>query len=408
MSVLKTNHIYSGDSLKVLKSLPDKSIHMCVTSPPYWGLRDYRTAKWEGGDANCGHVGELVAVCPKCGASKIDMQIGNEPTVGEYIDNLCNIFDEVRRVLRDDGSCWVNIGDTYYGGNRAKSGSDVGRVDPKWKNKNKNDYAPNRIKQDGMLDKSLCLVPSRFAIEMVNRGWVLRSEIIWEKPNAMPSSAKDRFTVNFEKFFFFTKSPKYFFVTQYEEPKATLKLFSSTKERQIDLFDSKSTVGDKGDTVNLDAPLGRIKRSVWPITTKPYKGSHFATFPFDLIITPLRACCPRYVCKKCNFPREYIIKTEHIGSSTKRGGHDIGDNIYKIPNEIAKSKILGLTECKCNAGFHGGIVIDPFMGAGTTALVALKMGLRYVGIELNEEYIKNAKDRIENVEEDELFWGDQL
>lgn len=229
--------VLCGDALDQLKTLPSESVDCCVTSPPYWALRDYG----------------------------VDGQLGLEPTFTEYIKKLCDIFDEVKRVLRKDGTLWVNIGDTYYGGgnNRGntKTLSDIqkgnrgaqGQVQHKW---NFTEYQA----------KSLCQIPSRFAIEMCNRGWILRNKIIWHKPNCMPSSVKDRFTVDFEEVFFFVKSKKYWFETQYEPA---------------------NTPGVK----NL-SEKGRNKRTVWTITTKPYAEAHFATYPETLIEPMIKAGCP--------------------------------------------------------------------------------------------------------------------
>ena len=164
MNELKLNHIYQGNSLEVLRKMPSKCINMCITSPPYWGLRDYRR---EG-------------------------QLGMEKTPVEYINNLCDVFDETYRVLKDEGSLWVNLGDTYV---------------------NKGH------KLDNYKAKSLALIPHLFVIEMNNRGWILRNDIIWHKPNAMPSPVKDRFTVDFEYVFFFVKQEKYYFEQQKEPNK---------------------------------------------------------------------------------------------------------------------------------------------------------------------------------------------
>ncbi len=300
------NKILQGDCLEVLKTLPGESINCVVTSPPYWALRDYGA---EG-------------------------QLGLEPTFQEYINKLCDIFDEVKRVLRKDGTCWVNMGDTYSGGNRANGGGDVGSFEPKNKSKNKADFSPNRM-GCGVQDKCLLQIPSRFAIEMTNRGWILRNEIIWYKPNCMPSSAKDRFTVDFEKAFFFVKNKKYWFETQYEPHKSKPHKYSNAKYKSIG-----KTSRAESDGSEFYHPQGRNKRTVWKVTTKPYKEAHFATYPEDLIEPMIKAGCPEQ-----------------------------------------------------------GIVLDPFIGSGTTAVVAKKQNKNYIGIELNSEYIKLAEDRIKAVPE---------
>ena len=179
------NKIITGHAFDILKSMPEKSVNMCITSPPYCGLRDYQTepAKW-----NDGWMGEL----------------GAEPEFDQYINHLCDIFDEVKRVLTDDGTCWVNIGDTYGGSGLGLSYG----IKTKGKNSilpDNLDYLPRVAHSRGKYSKSLLLIPFRFALEMMNRGWTVRNVIIWHKTNVTPSSAKDRFTVDFEYLFSYTK-----------------------------------------------------------------------------------------------------------------------------------------------------------------------------------------------------------
>lgn len=371
------NTILQGNALEILKHIPDNSINMVITSPPYWNLRDY----------------------------KAEGQLGLENNPDEYIENLCIIFDEVYRVLKSKGSCWINIDDRYI------------------------DKNINNAKA-----RSLYGIPDRLKIKLIDRGWICRNEIIWYKPNAMPSSAKNRFNQDYEKIYFFVKHHNYYFETQYEE--AITKPLSKSKTRKIDLINSKyesieqeksvrqgmsrdrgnnlvlkrpklptqeefvnfirgrtsvneickntnitrttiehwfrrdqsgfsyPTIEDwnsiksllddgsdefkemdyrltyvqyETDDINKNLHKGRIKRCVWNISTKPFKGAHFAVFPEELIEIPIRASCPK-----------------------------------------------------------DGIVLDPFMGSGTTGVVAKKLGRNYIGIELNPEYIKIANERIEN------------
>lgn len=378
------NKILNGDCLEVLKTLPDESIDCVMTSPPYWALRDYG----------------------------VEGQLGLEPTFQEYINKLCDIFDEVKRVLKKEGTCWVNMGDTYASNSGKKSdGGNLGNKEALLQKK-------YRTKMSEVSEKSLCQIPSRFAIEMCNRGWILRNEIIWHKPNCMPSSVKDRFTVDFEKIFFFTKSKKYYFETQYE-PHAEV----SIKARNAKL-NQTTHIGARKSAVNVqlgDIPRGnrfipeqgRNKRCVWRITTKPYKEAHFATYPEELCETPIKAGCPEFVCKKCGKAREKMY--ERVGGPPKGSHHknfDIrvnpqgrpdtetkvyGSDLSKIYAEYgyAENKYIGLTDCGCNAGWESGVVLDPFFGAGTTGLVALKQNKNFIGIELNPEYIKIAEARLE-------------
>jgi DNA modification methylase len=300
IEILELNKIYNMDCLEGLKLLDDNSIDCCVTSPPYWNLRDYGTEE----------------------------QLGLEPNFNDYISRLCDIFDEVKRVLKPDGTCFVNLADTYSG-----SGKGVGS---KSKESWKFDIKP---KEEKLLpNKCLCCIPDRFKIEMINRRWICRNEIIWHKPNAMPDSATDRFTVDYEKIFFFTKQSKYYFEQQFEP------IAESTIKRNEYGWNGNGqgvyAVGRKrqpGSFGNIEK--GRNKRATWSINTKPFKEAHFATFPPELIEPCILAGC-----------RE------------------------------------------------GGIVLDPFMGSGTTGLVAKQQNKNYIGFEMNSDYCDIANKRINDQE----------
>jgi len=329
---MDVNKIYNGDALEHLKELPDECINMVMTSPPYWALRDYG----------------------------VEGQLGLEPTFEEYIKKLCDIFDEVKRVLRNDGTIWVNLGDTYYGSGKG-AGGDIKDSKQVWAFENKEkkvcqhcgkefdgyafqnfcgsacsgvDNTP-RTKKGELQDKCLTMIPQRFAIEMINRGWILRNTIIWHKPNAMPSSVKDRFTVDFEYIFFFSKKKKYYFDTQYEAI-----VESSKKDKRLDKGPSKG-IGktEEGNYAMQHCgsinSRGRNKRTVWTINPKPFSEAHFAVYPEELCEIPIKAGCPK-----------------------------------------------------------GGIVLDMFFGAGTTGVVALKNNRKFIGIELNPEYIEIANKRL--------------
>ena len=289
---LKLDYIYQGDTLEVLKQFPSESIDMCITSPPYWNMRDY-------GDKN---------------------QLGLEYTTSEFIDNLYNVFHEIKRVLKDEGSLWINIRDTYSKG----------------------------VKRCGVKNKSLSMIPERLIIKLLDDGWILRNDIIWHKPNAMPDSCKNRFTVDYEHLYFLTKKDKgYYFKTQYEPYTSNIKdkkdsVNNNDKDKRSALIESKMVRhGANGTTLNSPSKWsdkGRIKRTTWSINTKSYKEAHFATYPTELIECPIDAGCP-----------------------------------------------------------EDGIVLDPFIGSGTTGVVAKKQGKHYVGIELNKEYIEIANNRIEKL-----------
>jgi len=306
---MKYNKIHNIGCLEGLKKLKRESINCCVTSPPYWALRDYG----------------------------VEGQLGLEPTFEEYITKLCDIFDEVKRVLKKTGTCWVNIGDTYMGNS---SYSENGRqgyeqktgminkekwIDPKYKAAGTSRLREH-VKQT-LKSKSLVGIPFRFALEMIKRGWILRNTIIWHKPNCMPSSVKDRFTVDFECVFFFVRSKKYYFEQLKEKIQAKVIERRQSKEKRQE-YNKKGLTGVK-------RTMSRNKRSVFSVTTKPFKEAHFATYPEDLIEPMIKAGCP-----------------------------------------------------------EKGVVLDPFMGAGTTALVALKQNKKFIGFELNKEYIDISMKRI--------------
>jgi DNA modification methylase len=336
-------------------------IDMCVCSPPYWALRKYDAPDvdyngWKG-------------------------QLGLEPTFDLYLSHLCDIFDEVKRVLKPEGTLWVNIGDTYGGGGTG------GHPD----NKYKQAFGMRAVPYS---PKSLCLIPFRFAIEMVNRGWILRNTIIWHKPNCMPSSAKDRFTVDFEYLFFFSKQKKYYFEQQFEEN--TIGTLERARYKQGTKVHSKR-IGDDGhpDMYLTDIITnGRNKRCVWTIPTMPCSEAHFAVYPEKLIETPIKAGCPEFICKKCGKARKKIIeygdKFTMDGLPHKSGQphscnkKEKGSGRYHLPSREITQK--GYTDCGCNAGLEPGIVLDPFAGRGTTGIVAQKLGRQYVLIELGEYY----------------------
>jgi len=428
---MEINKIYQGNSLEVLKTFPNESINCIMTSPHYWALRDYGNTTEQIWDEKEGcehdwysknrkiHSGTIkekniiTAIekqqyktdwkvqdnfCLKCNAWR--GQLGLEPTFDLYIKHLCDIFDEVKRVLRKDGTCWVNIGDTYGG-----SGNSSGHTEETTNcGKITKDYGASKGNQKATkgMEKSLCNIPARFSIEMQNRGWILRNVLIWHKPNCMPSSVKDRFTVDFEYLFFFVKSKKYFFETQYEP--------SEYEDR-----DKRRKYGYKGKIINdgyrnelpnrnaeefakKNCPDFRNKRAVWTITTKPFKEAHFATYPEELCETPIKAGCPEFVCNQCSKIKEIkkIKKIIHNRVNSRNDAKVRPDNLERIPNNWKPREILETKEisCNCDAGFSGGIVLDPFFGAGTTGLVALKQNKNFIGIELNKSYIEIAEKRL--------------
>jgi len=309
-----------------MKYLESESINCCVTSPPYWNLRDY----------------------------KVDEQIGLEENLNLYVQKLVEVFREVRRVLRPDGTLWLNLGDSY-------SGSWRGMNDTKTSNKGNKasrDVLKKCVIPEGLKEKDLCGVPWRVAFALQNDGWYLRQDIIWAKNNPMPESVRDRCTKSHEYIFLLSKSAHYYFDAEaIAEPvtESTVKRLSQNIELQTgssrvprkDNGNMKAVApryGGKKYTTNPEVfnrtksgnayefrPM-RNKRSVWTVSTQPFKEAHFATYPPKLIEPCILAGCP-----------------------------------------------------------HGGVVLDPFMGSGTTAMVALQLRRNFIGFELNPDYIEIAK-----------------
>lgn len=360
------NQVLEGDVLARLADIPDESVHCVVTSPPYWGLRDYG----------------------------VDGQIGLEPSMAEYLESMVDVFREVRRVLRHDGTCWVNMGDTYGGSWGAQSREHAGKHAP-----NVSALSANQVKAaqrrgshtgsipagSGLKPKDLCGIPWRLALALQDDGWWLRSDIIWAKPNPMPSSVVDRPGVAHEYVFLLSKSRRYFYDAEsVREPSKSLKVQHPTaiafgreglecdrpnqRNRQhrpnraprpsdnrggnqgtggipklmmkaTPLVGGHGAMGSDGNGARYESsycnPAGRNMRSVWEIAVRGFPDAHFATFPPELPTRCIKAGCP-----------------------------------------------------------SDGVVLDPFLGSGTTALVALSMGRDFVGIELNPQYVAMAKRRI--------------
>lgn len=347
--------ILQGDVRETLRALPEKTVQTCVTSPPYFGLRDYG----------------------------VDGQIGLEPTPAEYVEQMVQVFREVRRVLRDDGTLWLNLGDSYastggHGGIGANS-QRAGRSNVEVQNARKGYAGGNGIKT-----KDLIGIPWMLAFALRADGWYLRQDIIWHKPNPMPESVRDRCTKAHEYVFLLSKSERYYWDVEAMQEPATGQLPGNVNpvkgarayadgatehrtktglhayaERQRSKRDSFKRDGSKraevipGQSVGTHRPdrpeseydvFTRNRRSVWTVATRPYKGAHFATFPPALIEPCVLAGAP-----------------------------------------------------------FDGLVLDPFTGSGTTAAVALQHGRRFIGCELNPDYIKLAEARIAAAEA-EVLW----
>ena len=312
------NKILFGDCRETIKQFLDAGVkaNMCVTSPPYYGLRDYGTGTWEGGDPNCSHkrdskmsdkcitghvnlegaVGDGIYkdVCPRCGAKRKDMQIGLEQTPEDYIKEIVNVFRLVKDLLTDDGVLWVNIGDSYSSYKDCKS---IGQTLAKGTNREDahvldKGNSPTRntkmLKSQGLKNKDLIGIPWMLAFALRADGWYLRQDIIWHKPNPMPESVGDRCTKAHEYIFLLSKSDKYFFDSDALKEKGV-----NSRPAEYKIYDGM-----------------RNKRSVWTVNTRPYKGAHFATFPKDLIEPCIKAGCPEKVCVSCGTPYKRQKKVE--------------------------------------------------------------------------------------------------
>lgn len=337
--------VLQGNCKNVLNTLAADSVDCIITSPPYWNLRDYGTTpEIYGGSKECNHVWAehieparggvstnanvgankdgvannrghptITQFCTRCGAWR--GQLGLEPTVGQYITDLVGIFRECKRVLKDTGALWVNLGDTY-------NGNKIGNTD----DKSAKSVTEQKITMHlipGIPRKSLCQIPSRFAIAMTDDGWVLRNEIIWHKPNVMPQSCKDRFTVDFEKMFFFTKIPTGYYYKQILEPIKD----TSIQRAKYGFKTNKFNISANG-CAGIDIETGRNARTVWTIPTSGSADNHCAMYPSTLVDRPIRATCP-----------------------------------------------------------VGGTVMDIFAGSGTTLAYCKARGINAIGIELNPDYV---------------------
>jgi DNA modification methylase len=279
--------------------------------------RQVEQTKWKTAEASArGQTASAGSFCFGCGAWK--GQLGLEPTPGLYINHLCSIFDEVKRVLKKTGTCWVVIGDTYSGSGCGTNdyiteASRTLQCTGKRAELHKTGGISQKLKSP--LPKSLCLIPARFSVEMTNRGWVLRNEIVWWKPNCLPSSVKDRFTVDFEKILFFVKSKKYYFNQQLEPLSETT---ANDRRMGMERFEYRGKrLRRERETQKREVSasfwfashLGRNKRCVWRIPNQPFSGAHFAVFPEALVETPIKAGCPEEVCIRCGQPKEKVYST---------------------------------------------------------------------------------------------------
>lgn len=436
------NDVHQGDAAEVLRGMPANSVHMAMCSPPYYGLRDYG----------------------------VDGQIGLEDSLDEYIEELLEVASELRRVLRDDGSWWLNLGDSFAGSWGAQSKDDEAN------HRDRDTYPGKNPARSGTIRrKSKMLIPHRVAIALEDAGWVVRADCPWVKPNPMPHPVKDRLHEHKEFVFHLTPEPDYWFdLDAIREPHKETSLnreascfHSSGSQSQASPNEQRQREGVVMDAEDALHPNGKNPGDVLEIPVKAFPEAHFAVYPPELCETPIKSSCPQTVCAVCGTPyerdvdeipvwerdrtdieREQLKKAlerydesdlteEHLEAVRRVGFNDAG---YTEVHQVGLGKagedaeilareakdVLGgyfreitLTahetagwsqSCDCPVVgdyTEPGIVLDPFAGAGTTCLVAKRLGRRFVGIELNEEYVAMAQKRIGiDVDQPELLLDD--
>jgi DNA modification methylase len=403
--------------------LADQSVQCVVTSPPYWGLRDYGTAQWRGGDEECEHkLGNVSRVgrttlqgakstaghqqegykhtCEKCGAVRVDKQIGLEKTPQEYVASIMTVMREVWRVLRDDGVLWLNISDSYArNGGTDKNVSDSAIVGITRNTLNqiadRNQSTPN-----GLKPKDLVGIPWRVAFALQDAGWYLRSDIIWNKPNSMPESVTDRPAKSHEYIFLLSKSERYYYDNEaIKEP--------ATCDRKRGPALHRDLISTNGNSGLSSRPLEetRNKRTVWEVATVPYKGPHFAAFPPALVEPMILAGTSPQACEHCGAPWKRILEkgiTAHDGETESAYTEGTSANrlarLRQAARErgseytISKKTIGREPTCKCenNTGSGSSLVLDPFAGSGTVGQVCRKFSRSFVGLDLNLNYLSDS------------------
>jgi site-specific DNA-methyltransferase (adenine-specific) len=339
--------ILLGDAVARLKELPDASIDCCVTSPPYYALRDYA----------------------------VPGQIGLEETIEDWVSDLVAVMAEVGRVLKPAGSLWLNLGDSY-----------------------------SKHLKFGARPKSMLAAPERLLLALMKDGWIVRSKVIWSKPNALPNSVADRLNTNYEVIYFLVRSPRYYFdLDAIREPHRSVagrrdQGGSNTPDWAGPLaHGSQDGLRRFRPTGQPGHPLGKNPGSVWVIPTKGFRGNHFATFPPDLIRRPILATCPEAICTRCGRPwrRQVSVTRIPIGPKAKQP-RPRDELVMRFRDRWHTVREVGdLIPCGCRAPVVPGVVLDPFMGAGTAAIVAEELQRDWLGIEISPRYRDIAEERIE-------------
>ena len=340
-----------GDVFDNIKKLEDNSIDCVVTSPPYFGLRDYG----------------------------VDGQFGLEKTYHDYLANTVKVFETFKPKLKDTATIWWNVGDSYS----SKPTGNIGKSIKQKSNNGSHDNFTRLDKTSDITEKNLMMIPNRVAIALQDAGWYIRSEIIWHKPNPMPESVKDRPTSCHEKIWLITKNKKYYYdADAVREPCQDETIRRMTLGNKGKVGKNKNSTGWKqlnhywgSEQSVIDANKGRNRRNVWTITTKPFKGAHFATFPKDLIEPCIKAGCPEKVCVECGTP---YLRNFKIITTPKRETRNNMVNVIpgrdkptrmnsKNMESLIKENLGFKKDCNCETDkFESGVVLDPFGGSGTT------------------------------------------
>ena len=393
--------LLQGDCLQQLATLPAASVQCCITSPPYWGMRDYGTPG----------------------------QLGLEATPDEYVANMVAVFRAVRRVLRDDGTLWLNLGDSYAGSGpsgasyqsettKRREGMDTDgafRISKTLGQRGLTYAEKKPIPPPGLKPKDLVGIPWRVAFALQADGWYLRQDIIWHKPNPMPESVTDRCTKAHEYIFLLTKSARYYYDNEAVKERGVMAAGDSAGSMQRDTQETHG-LGGGNSGINLakqklaaelqeNGYSMRNKRSVWTVTTKPFKGAHFATFPPDLIEPCVLAGTSHFgACAECKTPYQRLIEKGDVPNRKTRDnllgvypGRKTTTRLNTVDMAVIPTTTTGWGKmCNCTTdAVEPCVILDPFSGAGTTGVVAIKHSRCYIGTELNPDYLEISRKRIQ-------------
>jgi DNA modification methylase len=377
--------ILQGDVRASLRMLPAASIDCVVTSPPYWGLRDYGLpAQIWGGEADCSHdwIDDAAggSACSSCHAWR--GQLGLEPSPELYVAHMVEVFRDVRRVLKREGTLWVNLGDCYNAATNAPRRPSASRVGH-WQTAGS--MGDRRVRADGLKAKDLVGIPWRLALALQGDGWYLRSDVIWSKPNPMPEGVRDRPVRSHEYLFLLAKQPRYFYDAE------------AVREAAV----GEGSVYDRSRAREGVVRGGRAQRSVWTLPTQRYDQAHFATFPERLVEpcilagTSAAGCCPR--CGRA-WQRHLCTRYANPGNRRSNGPRSM-ERRHESPG--FRKRLVRRVEgeawrpdCECAVDPVPATVLDTFAGSGTTLAVAQRLGRRSIGIELSSDYIELVRHRL--------------